>query len=200
MTDLAIVAKKLQEHLSVEYGSTVENKEDSTLMRAVSFGMDIGSNFSSGLPGGADFMTRFATTLAKTIYLPKSIRENPLSLCEVVTHENEHVLQFIDTNVEFAWFYLTDSVARAQFEADAYASGIAVRSWLTGHAPTDSIPWVLDTLVQSYHLKPEDKPYAETALKSHMASIGAGLYMTRSARSAIEFLTKNFPDLKGSVR
>jgi hypothetical protein len=200
MTDLAIVAKKLQEHLSVEYGSTVENKEDSTLMKAVSFGMDIGSNFSSGLPGGADFMTRFATTLAKTIYLPKSIRENPLSLCEVVTHENEHVLQFIDTNVEFAWFYLTDSVARAQFEADAYASGIAVRSWLTGQAPTDSIPWVLDTLVQSYHLKPEDKPYAETALKSHMASIGAGLYMTRSARSAIDFLTKNYPDLKGAVR
>lgn len=200
MSDLAIAAQALQAHLTSRFGSTVEPKEDSTIMKAMSFGMDIGSNFSSGLPGGADFMTRFATTVAKTIYLPKSIRENPLSLCEVVTHEIEHVLQFEDTGVEFAWFYLTDATARAQFEADAYASGIAVRIWLTGAMPAESIPWVLDSLVKSYHLKVEDKVYAEAALKSHMASLSSGLYMTRSARTAIAFLDKNYPGLKGSVR
>ena len=200
MSAIAIAAKVLQDFLSSEFGFTVHDKETSTLMKAVAFGMDVGSAFSPGLPKGEDFMTRFATTIGKEVFLPKSIRDNPASLIEVVTHEAQHVIQFNDTHVEFAWFYLTDASARAQFEADAYASGIAVRSWLTGQAPTDSIPWVLDTLVQSYHLKPEDKTYAETALKSHMASIGAGLYMTRSARSAIDFLTKNFSDLKGSVR
>lgn len=200
MTDLAIVAQALQAHLTAWFGSTVEPKEESALMKAVSFGMDLGSNFSSGLPAGSDFMTRYATTIAKTIYLPKSIRENPLSLCEVVTHESEHVLQFDDTNVEFAWFYLTDSTARAQFEADAYASGIAVRCWLTGATPTESIPWVLDSLVKGYHLKAEDKAYAETALKSHMASLSSGIVMTRSARTAIAFLDKNYPGLKGSLR
>jgi hypothetical protein len=33
-----------------------------------------------------------------------------------------------------------------------------------------------------------------------MASLSSGLVMTRAARSAIGFLDKNYPDLKGSVR
>lgn len=200
MTPLATVSQELQSHLSVEYGSTILPKEDSTYMKAVSVGLDLASNFSGGLPGGSDFMTRFATTLAKTIYLPKSIRDNPLSLCEVVTHESEHVLQFVDTNVEFAWFYLTDSVARAQFEADAYASGIAVRCWLTGESPWVNLSRLLDNLVQSYHLKSEDRVFAETSLKSHLESVESGIYLTRSARCAIEFLNSRYPELKGTVR
>jgi len=200
MSDIAIAAKVLQDFLSSEFGFTVHDKETSTLMKAVAFGMDVGSAFSPGLPKGEDFMTRFATTIGKEVFLPKSIRDNPASLIEVVTHEAQHVIQFNDTHVEFAWFYLTDASARAQFEADAYASGLSLRCWLTGETPNESIPWVLDSLVKSYHLKAEDKVYAEAALKSHMASLSSGLVMTRAARSAIGFLDKNYPDLKGSVR
>ncbi len=200
MSDIATAAKALQAHLAVTLGAAVINKEESPLMKAVAFGFDVGSVFTSGVPKGDDFMSRYATTIARDIYLPKSIRENPLSLCEVMTHECEHVLQYASTNVEFAWFYLTDQAARAQFEADAYASGIAVRCWLTGEKPEGNIPWVLDSLVKAYHLRPEDKTYAEAALKSHVASINSGICMTRSARTAIEFLTKNYPDLKGAVR
>lgn len=200
MSDIATAAQALQAHLAAQFGLTVHDKETSTLMKAIAFGMDVGSAFSPGLPKGGDFMTRFATTVGKDVFLPQSIRDNPLSVLEVVTHEAQHVVQFNDTHVEFAWFYLTDASARAQFEADAYASGIAVRCWLTGQPHTDSIPWVLDSLVKSYHLKAEDRVYAEAALKSHMASLSSGLVMTRAARSAIGFLDKNYPDLKGSVR
>ena len=200
MSDLDTASKALQAHLVITLGAAVLNKEDSSLMKAVALGFDVGSVFASGLPKGDDFMNRYATTLARDIYLPKLIRENPLSLCEVMTHECEHVLQFAATHVEFAWFYLTDQAARAQFEADAYASGIAVRCWLTGEKPESNIPWVLESLVRAYHLRPEDKTYAESALKSHVASLNSGIYMTRSARTAIDFLSKNYPDLKGAVR
>ena len=200
MSDLATAAQALQAHLTAQFGFTVHDKETSTLMKAISFGMDVGSAFSSGLPKGDDFMTRFATTVGTEVFLPKSIRENPLSVLEVVTHEAQHVVQFNATNIEFAWFYLTDPVARAQFEADAYASGIAVRCWLTGQPPTESIPWVLDTLVKSYHLKAEDRVYAETALKSHMASLSAGVVTTSAAATALDFLNLKYPGLKGSVR
>jgi hypothetical protein len=200
MSDLATAAQALQAHLAAQFGLTVHDKETSTLMKAIAFGMDVGSAFSSGLPKGGDFMTRFATTAGKDVFLPQSIRDNPLSVLEVVTHEAQHVVQFDATNVEFAWFYLTDASARAQFEADAYASGIAVRCWLTGEKPEGNISWVLESLVKGYHLRPEDKTYAEAALKSHVASLNSGIYMTRSARTAIEFLSQNFPDLKGAIR
>jgi hypothetical protein len=200
MSDLATAAQALQAHLAAQFGLTVHDKETSTLMKAIAFGMDVGSAFSSGLPKGGDFMTRFATTVGKDVFLPQSIRDNPLSVLEVVTHEAQHVVQFNDTDIEFAWFYLTDASARAQFEADAYASGIAVRCWLTGQPHTDSIPWVLDSLVKSYHLKAEDRVYAEAALKSHMASLSAGVVTTRAAATALDFLNQKYPGLKGSVR
>jgi len=200
MADIATVAQELQAHLISTYGFAVHDKESSPVMQAVGFGMDIGSKFVTGLPTGSDFMTKYATTLATDVYLPASIRNNPLSLCEVVTHECQHTIQFTDTNVIFAWFYLTDGPARAQFEADAYASGIAVRCWLTGGNPPDDIPWVVQTLVAGYHLKPEDGVYAEAALKSHFASVASGIYMTRAGRTAIDFLESKYPELKGTIQ
>jgi hypothetical protein len=145
-------------------------------------------------------MERFATTLMKNAYIPPSIRNNPVALMEVDTHEGEHGLQWDATNVEFAWFYLTDPVACAQFECDAYASGLAVRCWLTGQPPLENIPWVVDNLVSSYRMKPESKPYAVTALKSHFASVASGVYMTTSAQTAVKFLESRYPQIKGTVR
>jgi hypothetical protein len=200
MTELAVVAHDLQDHLSSTLGMAYLPKENSQEMKLIATGMDIGGLFIDGLPAGKVFMERFATTLAKNAYIPESIRKNPLALMEVDTHEGEHGLQWDDTSVEFAWYYLTDPVACAQFEADAYASGLAVRCWLTGQPPRESIPWVLDTLVESYRLKPEAKPYAKTALESHFASVASGIYMTRSARTAVKFLETKYPQIKGTVR
>ena len=199
MTDLAVVAQGLQEHLRKEISFSVCDKETSDIMKAVAFGMDIGSKFTSGIPTGSSFMTNYATTLGPVVFLPQSIRDNPLSLCEVITHEAQHVLQFQSTGLEFAWFYLTDSAARAQFEADAYASGIAVRCWLTGVVPQTLVASVVASLVLGYHLRPEDTTYAEAAIKSHMASLASGLVMTKSARIALAYLNHTYPELKGSV-
>lgn len=199
MADLVVVAQELQAHLTEKVGVAFLPKETSKEMQLIATGMDLGGLFIDGIPAGKVFMEDFATTLAKNVYIPKSIRNNPLALIEVSTHEAEHGYQWDDTHVEFAWFYLTDPVACAQFETDAYASGIATRCWLTGQAPKESIPWVLDNLVKSYRLKPESRPYAETALKSHFASVSSGVYMTRSGRLATEFLNSKYPWLKGAI-
>ena len=199
MADLAVVAAELQAHLIATYKFEVVNKEDSDLMKAIAWGMDVGSKVVSSLPNSHDFMTLFATTIGRTVALPKVMRDNPMSVCEVVTHECQHVIQFADTGVAFAWFYITDNSARAQFEADAYASGLIVHSWLTGRVPTEDLDWVVQNLVRSYHLRPEDAAYAKVALKSLFASWASGIIMTRSARTAVAFLEAKYPELKGTV-
>ena len=202
MTDTALLtqaAEGLVAHLKSEIGFTVSNKEDSPIMKAIALGMDLARNFSSSLPTGDSFMQEYATTAATDIYLPKLVRDNPYYMITVVTHEAQHVLQFQDTGVEFAWYYLVDNAARAQFEADAYASGAAVGAWLTGRPTEESISAILESLIVGYHLKAEDITYAEAALQSHIASISAGVLTTRTARMSIGYLEQNFPQLKGTV-
>ena len=202
MTDTALLTQAsegLVAHLKSQINFTISNKEDSPIMKAIALGMDLARNFSSSLPTGESFMRDYATTLATEICLPKLVRDNPYYMIEVVTHEAQHVLQFQDTGVEFAWYYLAENATRAQFEADAYASGTAVGSWLTGRPPEESIPSILEYLISGYHLKAEDTIYAEAALKSHIASMSAGVLTTRTARMSIGYLEQNFPQLKGTI-
>jgi len=196
---LAEASVALVEHLRTQIGFTIMNKEDSPIMKAVALGMDLARNFSQTVPTGDSFMRDYATTLGTVICLPASIRNDPRSLIQVVVHEAQHVLQFGDTGVEFAWFYLADPAARSQFEADAYAAGIAVDGWLTGEPVEQLIPTIIDIMISGYHIRAEDAVYAEAALKSLMTSISAGVVTTRSARMAIAFLEDKYPTLKGAV-
>lgn len=190
----------LIEFLKKDIGFTVSPKEDSTLMKATATGMDIAGKFLNGIPASDIFMNRFATTLGQDVFLPKVIRDNPYSLIEVVPHEGQHAYRFQESKVTFAWLYLTKAADRAQEETDAYATGMCVRSWLTGIPPSDSmLQWILNTLVASYHLKPEDRSYAGTALMSHIQSIKDGIYMTHSARATVAFLGEKYPSLKGNI-
>lgn len=200
MDDLKTVAVEFQNYMTGQIGFVVTAKETSDIMRAVATGMDLATHVTSGIPAGNDFMEKYATTLGKEVYIPKSIRDNPLSMIDVLTHEGEHVLQYKATGVEFVWFYGTDQAARAQFEADAYAAGTATRTWLTGKVPSNTLSWILDALVRGYHLRPEDRKYAETALKSHFASLNSGIYgMTTSGRMAVKFFESKYPQLKGTI-
>ena len=198
--DLAKVAKGLMDHLIATFKFEIHDKESSDLMKAIATGMDLAKTFSNTLPSSKDFMERFATTAGEDVFLPKVIRENPVALMEVGTHECQHTLQFKDTNVQFAWFYLTDNSARAQFEADAYAAGIIVRSWLTGEPAAANLDWAVQSLISSYHLRPEDASYAKVSMKALFASWESGIIMVRSAREAIKWLEANYPQLKGAVQ
>lgn len=201
MADLNKIAQSFSAHMCAKFGAHVHPKESSLEMKAVALGMDIGRVFgATGLATGKDFMRDFTTTLGKNIYMPASHRTDPLTFMQVLTHECQHVIQFNESGVEFAWLYLKEPEARVKYEADAYAAGLAITQWLTGDLPPDSVEHTVSTLVAGYSLRPEDAKLAEGMLKSHMASLKNGVVMAQSAREAIEYLKDNNPSLYRSAR
>lgn len=191
----------LTAHLQAAYGFTVEPKEDSTLMKAVAYGMAaVGWLGIGGVPDTSDFLTRYATTITTTMYLPKTFRDSPATLLEVVPHECCHVRQNHAHTVLFPWLYLENPSYRVQYETDAYATGLAVRCWLTGRKPDEAeVDAVVAGLVKGYHLRAQDAAQARASMLSHMESIRDGIYNTEVARKAIAYLEANYPDLKGSL-
>jgi hypothetical protein len=195
VTDLKKTAELFAVHMCGKFGARVLHKEDSIEMRAVAMGMDIGKFFGASLASSHDFMTRFTTTLGKNIYMPAAHRADPLVFMEIVTHECQHVIQFGESNVAFAWLYLAEPEARVKYEADAYAAGLAITQWLTGELPADSVESIVARLVAGYSLRAEDADLAAGILESHMVSLKAGVVMSAAAREAIKYLKANEPAL-----
>jgi hypothetical protein len=203
VTDLKQIAQAFSAHMCVKFGAHVHPKESSLEMKAIAMGMDIGGLFgASGLASGKDFLRDFTTTIGSDIYMPAAHRSwaDPLGFMQILTHECQHVLQFTESNVEFAWLYLKEPEARARYEADAYAAGLAVTQWLTGELPSDAVESIVSSLAGSYSLRPEDAALAADMLRSHMASLKNGIVMSASAREAIAFLAASEPELRHAAR
>lgn len=199
--ELKIVAQLFSIHMCGTFGARVINKETSIEMRGVAMGMDLGKLFgATGLASGGDFMEHFTTTLGANIYMPAQTRANPLTFIETLTHECQHVIQFNESNIAFAWLYLKEPEARVKYEADAYAAGLAITEWLTGDLPTDAVEIVVAKLVAGYSLRAEDSALAADILKSHMASLKNGVVMSAAARVAIAYFESSEPSLHHTVR
>lgn len=197
MTDLKAVAKVFGAYMEERFDCAVVAKESAPEMDAIATGFDLARFFgATGIAKGGDFKSRFTTTVGSRIYMPKPHRDDPLLFIEILTHECQHVLQFQESGLKFAWLYLAEAEARVKYEADAYAAGLAVERWLTGHTDDNKIEWIVDSLVSSYHLRAEDANLAEKMLKSHYASIKNGIVMSKAGREAISWLEANHPELK----
>lgn len=197
--ELSRAAEELSVYLQGELGFTVVDKEDSAIMKAVVTGLDIARFFGATVPDHKAFMENYATTIGTVVGLPKSMRENPFVKIEVVPHEGQHTVQYNEQKMSFPWLFLKNPADRAQFEADAYGTSLAMRWWLTGHLPAvEEINGVLQSLVAGYHLRVEDISYARVAIMSHVESIRNGIYMTKAGRLAIAFMDSKYPHLKGT--
>lgn len=77
------------------------------------------------------FLTRFATTVRRTIYMPD--RDPPvrdlLREAALCVHEHVHVRMW---GLRFMWRYATSPMWRALYEAQAYRANIALRYWYVG--------------------------------------------------------------------
>ena len=197
MTDLKAIAKVFGAYMEERFDCSVVAKESAPEMDAIATGFDLARFFgATGVAKGDAFKTHFTTTVGSRVYMPKSHREDPLLFIEILTHECQHVLQFQESGLKFAWLYLAEPEARVKYEADAYAAGLAVERWLTGHTDDNKIDWVVDSLVSSYHLRAEDANLAEKMLKSHYVSIKNGIVMAKAGREAISWLETNHPELR----
>jgi hypothetical protein len=200
MTDLKKVAEEFSEYMTKRFDCEVIPKEGAPEMDAVALGFDLARFFgATGVADGDDFKSRFSTTIGSRIYMPKSHREDPLRFIEILTHECQHVLQFQESGVKFAWLYLAKPEARVKYEADAYAAGLAVERWLLGDLDVATLDWIVGSLVSSYHLRASDADLAAKMLKSHFVSIKNGVVMSKAGREAISWLDKNYPELKGKA-
>ena len=191
-------AEGLLRALCVEFNAVSLPKEASELMDGIQYGLDLGSRLGVKVPNRDEFL-RFTTTIKDRIYVPERVRTNALALIEIGPHEIKHVCQWAIHGVAFPTLYVTDGTDRGQLEADAYATGIAVRKWATGrvHAP-DEVTHVADTLQRAYHVLAEDRSYVEGAMRSHLASIRRDVINCPVAKFSINWLDTRYPHLKGT--
>lgn len=86
------VYSKLTTYLATNYGVRVRYKDESRLMRFIGWLMFF----------NRAFMTRYTTTLGRTVYFPTRGKEN----WETLAHEAVHVLDYANAPVRFALGYV----------------------------------------------------------------------------------------------
>lgn len=158
-------------------------------MQIAAVGFGVADLFgANGLPGGDEFLRRYATTVGAEIFIPaEMLGADTDDFMVLLTHECQHVAQFRKTGIAFEWWYVVDQETRARYEADAYAGGLAVDHRL-GRALPESIDDIAPSLAASYHLRPEDVTLARGMLASHVASIADGVVNVDAARAAIRWI------------
>jgi len=110
-----------------------------------------------------------ATPLDPVIVLSPAAVADPITEACTLAHEWCHVRQIADGRVASIVDY-TEGELRARAEADATACALWLRYVLTGTLP-DAAP----TLGDLYHLDAGDHDLARGVMRSHLATIRAGL-------------------------
>lgn len=110
-----------------------------------------------------------ATPLDPVVVLSPAAVADPITEACVMAHEWCHVRQIADGRIASVVDY-TSGELRARAEADATACALWLRYVLTGALP-DEAP----TLGDLYHLDAGDHELARGVMRSHLATIRAGL-------------------------
>lgn len=224
------VAQGLESYLCKEFKCTVVDKDTSPLHQAAARAFDaartgvgavreLASLLSIdvpqvGLPTGAEYLERFATTVGNTIALPRAWRTPYRAALRLalLPHEGAHVDQH-QRGVSAGWWpkatthsvlYLASIAGgdAAEYlghvEADAYATTEALRAWLGG--ARRPIGDIADSLRRHYALAGVGVVVAEATLVSHYRTMeDGGIPNVRVCRAALDWLETHAADIKGQV-
>lgn len=179
-------------HMTSIYGTTVKTKANAQEMRLIGEALGI-----IGIVDTKAFMTRFSTTIGKTIYTSFDVgvetKMHPLwSQMVICAHEHEHVLQ--DKDRSFALKYLMDETWRAAYEGEAYRTSMTLETWRTGKVP--SIEGYVKAM-QSYGVGKSTLGFFRRYLELSLPVLEQGGIPGDAAKTAIHWLEKNAPELKG---
>lgn len=223
-------AAGLEAYLCKELGAEVVDKDTSPLHQAAARAFDAARTGGGavrdlasllsldvprvGLPTGAEYLERFATTIGHTIALPRAWRapEYAATRIKLLPHEGVHVDQH-QRGVKAGWWpkatthsvlYLASIAGgdAAEYlghvEADAYATTEAMRGWLGG--ARRPIADIADSLRRHYALAGVGVVVAEATLVSHYRTMDAGgIPNVRVCRAALDWLETHAADLRGLV-
>jgi len=162
-------------------------KGDSELMR------NVGAFLSAvGIMNARDFMQRYATTIATTIYLPfvpgvETEEHSLLSQASTCPHEFRHTVQYRRAPVTFLWGYTSSSMKRAMYEADCYAHNMELRHWLTGERPDPA--GCADNL-KAYACNASSRAAARAYLESVAPTIMGGGISRTIVKEAVAILSE----------
>ncbi len=178
-------AREFRARMVEESGAVLRNRVTAIEIQAIAASFDVARlvNPSIGLPGGQSFMRDFATTLGPVIYYNPELEDQPATLCEMITHECQHVRQWhtaatpsqrgdglpYPSEVAFPILYVKEEAALAQWESDAYAAGESVRVRLTGWMRTPE--QVAGLLMESYRVTEKGKALCLSMMLSHQQAI-----------------------------
>src|SRR5262249_28101861 len=115
------LVRAFYKHMTGTFGASVIDKRSATEMQVVA-----GVLGALGIVNREEFLRRFATTIGKRIYLPFDVGDaaqgwSLWSQVAVLTHECQYIVQYnANGPLGFSWRYLTNTAARAAFEAEAY--------------------------------------------------------------------------------
>ncbi|MBL8605132.1 MAG: hypothetical protein JNK72_24595 [Myxococcales bacterium] len=183
MLTMSELARQWEDYLAKERNLIIYHPDD-PLRAALAHGALLGVK-AAGLPEGM-LAAVVATIESASVTLPlgvggrslvllsRSAIADPVTHMEVVGHEGHHDQQS-DTigHAQSAVDYILSLRLRAAREADAYAVGLFIRYVLTGYLDVESAVRALRS--DTYDLDGEGLNLAEGFLRSHLATIGAGL-------------------------
>jgi len=186
------------------FGATIIHKDQSFAMQWLGAGFDLVRRFKPGLPSGDEFLARFATTIGTLIYLPPNL--TPDQEIEVVTHECQHVEQFLHGGASTGlsggpgmwWLYLRETEALVRYEAEAYRAGLEVT--VARFGVLQSLESLVFPLEGNYGIEDEGhKTLAKDLLEIAATSIiKTGRPSTKAGQAAVDYLRRTYPHLLAS--
>lgn len=180
------MTRKFWKEALAKWDGSVKDKNDSDFMKTVGWFLD-----KIGIQDKDTFLNSFTTTIGKTIYIPFEIGSSDnYTLWDQITvcvHELVHIQQYKDAPVEFSVGYVTDRSSRAEYEAQAYATGLELNYWRYGRLY--NIPERMKTLF-SYGLDQKHVDYAAEYLESIGETIVQGASVNEVAAWALTWLEK----------
>lgn len=185
-----LVAEKIVATLCGRYGLVIAYKTG-PVWAAVGSVFDVARAFGAMIPSGAEFNTRFATTLGTLVALPDTHLSDEDRVLLLV-HEATHARQFVLDPVRFVVQYLQHREKRATWEAEAFAQGAALVWLLTGRLP-ERVEDMASALVYSYALTPDDVALAHGLLEQYATSIVNGVLPQGPVWVAASILAREEP-------
>lgn len=182
------VVSKLWKHMAAFFGAQVTSKGSAVEMQAASVVLG-----RMGIVDREDFMSRFATTVGRHVYIPFVPGEaeptwSLLAQAETCVHEMHHIIQYQKLGaIMFYYQYVCSRARRATLEAEAYRTNVEMRYRLTGELrDTDS----LAELLRSYGVRDIDVEVAKKVLRSSVPTIRAGGVTSLACKVATDFLRR----------
>lgn len=177
-------------YMTKRFNTKVVDKASAVEMQLIAYGLDL-----IGIQDKDTFLSRFTTTIGRSIYMPQKVGEGPDLWEQIVlcTHEHQHVVQHDREGMYYDISYLANSAARAHWEAEAYRCNLELTYWRTGKVPSgDQLSWVLG----AYGCNKNDITVASQLLDLSAVSVLDGAIVSEATSAALEYLNEHLSHLR----